>query len=48
MLFDGPLPPVEGALTIGFPSAIADWSFDPPSEDPSSAEELVGTLYHVL
>ena len=34
MLFDGPLPPVAGCLTIGFPAADADWSFDPPTRGP--------------
>ncbi len=48
MIFDGPLPPVSGCLTIGFPSADADWSFDPPTQDPFVRQELVETLYHVL
>src|SRR3954464_14831347 len=48
MLFDGPMPPGEGCLTIGFPAADADWSFEPPSEDPFVRQELVETLYHVL
>jgi len=48
MLFDGPMPPVKGCLTIGFPAADADWSFAPPSEDPFVRQELVETLYHVL
>ena len=48
MIFDGPMPPVGGCLTIGFPSADADWSFDPPSEDPFVRQELVETLYHLL
>ena len=48
MVFDGPMPPVAGCLTIGFPSTEADWSFDPPSQDPFVRQELVETLYHVL
>lgn len=37
-----------GCLTIGFPTADAEWRFDPPSTDPFVRQELVETLYHVL
>jgi D-sedoheptulose 7-phosphate isomerase len=42
----GPLP--AGCLTIAFPGAAAEWSFEPPSEDPFVRQELVETLYHLL
>ncbi len=48
MVFDGPLPAVRDCLTIGFPAAGADWSFEVPSDDPFVRQELVETLYHVL
>ena len=38
----------RGCLTIAFPAAGAEWSFDPPSEDPFVRQELVETLYHLL
>ena len=38
----------RGCLTIAFPAAAAEWSFDPPSDDPFVRQELVETLYHVL
>jgi D-sedoheptulose 7-phosphate isomerase len=37
-----------GCLTIGFGSALADWTFDPPTADPFIRQELIETLYHVL
>jgi len=38
----------RGCLTVAFPAAGADWSFDPPSADPFLRQELVETLYHLL
>jgi D-sedoheptulose 7-phosphate isomerase len=38
----------RGCLTIGFAPVGAEWEFDPPTEDPFVAQELVETLYHVL
>jgi D-sedoheptulose 7-phosphate isomerase len=38
----------RGCLTIGFAPTGAEWEFGPPTEDPSVAQELVETLYHVL
>jgi D-sedoheptulose 7-phosphate isomerase len=38
----------RGCLTIAFADVGAEWSFDPPREDPFLAQELVETLYHVL
>ncbi|HET9073700.1 MAG TPA: SIS domain-containing protein [Solirubrobacteraceae bacterium] len=39
----------RGCLSVGFsPAARAEWTFDPPSDDPAIRQELVETLYHVL
>jgi D-sedoheptulose 7-phosphate isomerase len=38
----------RGCLTIGFAAGDAEWVFEPPSDDPFVAQELVETLYHVL
>jgi len=38
----------RGCLTIAYPAAGAEWSFDPPSSDPFVRQELVETLYHLL
>jgi D-sedoheptulose 7-phosphate isomerase len=38
----------RGCLTIGFGAVGAEWEFAPPTDDPSVAQELVETLYHVL
>jgi D-sedoheptulose 7-phosphate isomerase len=38
----------RGCLTVAFAPAGAEWEFDPGTEDPSIAQELVETLYHVL
>jgi D-sedoheptulose 7-phosphate isomerase len=38
----------RGCLTIAFAPAGAEWEFYPPTSDPSIAQELVETLYHVL
>lgn len=35
-------------LTIGFAPGAAEWVFEPPTRDPSTRQELVETLYHVL
>jgi D-sedoheptulose 7-phosphate isomerase len=43
---DPPAP--AGCLTIGFEPGSADWTFEPPSDDPFVRQELVETLYHVL
>ncbi len=37
-----------GCLTVGFAGDAAEWSFEPPSNDPFVRQELVETLYHVL
>jgi D-sedoheptulose 7-phosphate isomerase len=38
-----------GCLTIAFErGAGAEWQFEPPTDDPFVAQELVETLYHVL
>jgi D-sedoheptulose 7-phosphate isomerase len=37
-----------GCLTIAFEAAGAEWEFSPPVSEPSVAQELVETLYHVL
>jgi D-sedoheptulose 7-phosphate isomerase len=37
-----------GCLTIAFCGCGAEWQFAPPTADPSVAQELVETLYHVL
>jgi D-sedoheptulose 7-phosphate isomerase len=37
-----------GALTIGFAPTGAECTFDPRTEDPFVAQELVETTYHVL
>jgi D-sedoheptulose 7-phosphate isomerase len=38
----------RGALTIGFAPGAADWTFEPPTDDPFVRQELVETLNHVL
>jgi D-sedoheptulose 7-phosphate isomerase len=38
----------RGCLTIGFAPGAAEWVFEPPTDDPFVAQELVETLYHVL
>jgi D-sedoheptulose 7-phosphate isomerase len=38
----------RGCLTIGFEPEAAEWVFEPPTDDPFIAQELVETLYHVL
>ncbi len=38
----------RGCLTIAFAAAGAEWELRPPGEDPSIAQELTETLYHVL
>jgi D-sedoheptulose 7-phosphate isomerase len=39
----------RGCLTVGFrPRSGAEWELVPPTDDPSIAQELVETLYHVL
>jgi D-sedoheptulose 7-phosphate isomerase len=38
----------HGCLTIGFEAGAAQWTYDPPSDDPFVRQELVETLYHVL
>jgi D-sedoheptulose 7-phosphate isomerase len=38
----------RGCLTIGFEPGAAEWVFEPPTDDPFVAQELVETLYHVL
>jgi D-sedoheptulose 7-phosphate isomerase len=37
-----------GALTIAFAAVGAEWEFEPLTQDPYIAQELVETLYHVL
>ena len=49
MLFDGRAARRSGGLPDDrLPGRGADWSFDPPSEDPFVRQELVETLYHLL
>jgi D-sedoheptulose 7-phosphate isomerase len=38
----------RGCLTVGFGGSGAEWEFVPPTDDPSVAQELVETLYHVV
>jgi D-sedoheptulose 7-phosphate isomerase len=38
----------RGCLTIGFEDGAAEWVFEPPTDDPFVAQELVETTYHVL
>jgi D-sedoheptulose 7-phosphate isomerase len=38
----------RGCLTVAFAPAGAEWELQPPVDDPSIAQELVETLYHVL
>jgi D-sedoheptulose 7-phosphate isomerase len=38
----------RGCLTIGFAPGVAEWTFEPASDDPFVRQELVETLYHVL
>jgi D-sedoheptulose 7-phosphate isomerase len=38
----------RGCLTVGFAPVGAEWEFEPPTDDPFVAQELVETLYHVL
>ncbi len=38
----------RGCLTIAFSSLGAEWTFDPPSDEPFVRQELVETTYHVL
>jgi D-sedoheptulose 7-phosphate isomerase len=38
----------RGCLTVAFAPLGAEWEFRPPTDDPSIAQELVETLYHVL
>ena len=38
----------RGCLTIAFAPAGAEWTFEPPDEDPLVRQELVETLYHLL
>jgi D-sedoheptulose 7-phosphate isomerase len=37
-----------GALTIAFAALGAEWTLEPPSDDPFVRQELVETVYHVL
>jgi D-sedoheptulose 7-phosphate isomerase len=37
-----------GALTIAFSTLGAEWTLEPPSDDPFVRQELVETTYHVL
>ncbi len=38
----------RGCLTVAFSPLPAEWTFEPPSEDPFVRQELVETAYHVL
>jgi len=38
----------RGCLTVAFAPSGAEWELEPPADDPSVAQELVETLYHVL
>jgi D-sedoheptulose 7-phosphate isomerase len=38
----------RGALTIAFSELEAEWTLEPPSENPFIRQELVETTYHVL
>ncbi len=38
----------RGCLTIAFAPAGAEWTFEPPDDDPLVRQELIETLYHVL
>jgi D-sedoheptulose 7-phosphate isomerase len=38
----------RGCLTIGFEPDAAEWVFEPATDDPFVAQELIETLYHVL
>ncbi len=38
----------RGALTIAFAPLGAEWTLEPPSDDPFVRQELVETTYHVL
>jgi D-sedoheptulose 7-phosphate isomerase len=37
-----------GSLTVGFGGAGGEWRFDPASDDPFVAQEIVETSYHLL
>jgi D-sedoheptulose 7-phosphate isomerase len=37
-----------GALTVGFGGAAGRWRFEPASDDPFVAQEIVETSYHLL
>ncbi len=46
--FGAPATGPSGCLTIGFAPGAAEWTFEPPTDDPFVRQELVETLYHVL
>ena len=52
IIFGGPLAAetIRGreCLTVGFEPGAAEWVFEPPTDDPFVAQELIETLYHVL